>query len=66
MSPKVTAVLLASALTAGAANAHGSGSFGAMPGISYTDMPAYAPKPIKPVKRAWRHTQKHCGASAAR
>jgi hypothetical protein len=50
------AVAVAITLSAGAAIAHG-GSAGAMPGISYTDLPAYAPKPIKPLKHAhqqWR------------
>jgi hypothetical protein len=53
------AALLATALAAGVASAHGSGgSPGAMPGISYTDMPTYAPKPIKPVKPVATHAPK--------
>jgi len=60
------AVLLATALAARAASAHGDGSAGAMPGISYTDMPAYAPKSIKPVKHAWKPAHKHWGYATSR
>ena len=61
------AVLLATALAAGAASAHGGGgSAGAMPGIDYTDMPAYAPKPDKPVRHPWKPAHKHWGYATSR
>jgi hypothetical protein len=50
------AIAVAMALSAGAASAHG-GSAGSLPIVGYTDLPAYTPKPIKPLKRAhqqWR------------
>jgi hypothetical protein len=50
------AIGLLIALSAGAASAHG-GSAGAIPSVGYTDLSAYTPKPIKPLKHAhqqWR------------
>jgi hypothetical protein len=67
MLPKfvVALALVPTVLAAGAASAHGGGG-STMPGISYTDMPAYAPKPGKPVGHACKPAHKCWGSSTSR
>jgi hypothetical protein len=49
MSKIFAAVLFATLIYAPAASARGGGGAETMPGISFTDMPSYPLKPVKPV-----------------
>jgi len=48
------AAVLATTISAGAANARDGGGAEPMPGISFTDMPSYSAKPIKAKHVRWR------------
>ena len=53
-----SAVVLATFIYSGAADAHGGGPVETMPGTNYTDMPDYRPRSVTP-HVGTKHIRKH-------